>query len=268
MATAAPILATAGEFTGKIKKSLKWSMAEKAARGMTLPDAFSKLRDCGFEGVEPSVLAGHVKDPSEWLEASKKSGLLIDGTVGGRLGALESGIDTTKAIGGETMLIVVEYDITKPLMAQWNQSRDRLKEAAPYAEKQGVRIVIENVWNTFFTSPFDLARFVDEVGSQWVQVQFDVGNVMRWGVPEHWMEVLGKRSFKLDVKEYDLEIALAQGMRKGFDKPLGEGSINWAAVRRELGTINYSGWAAAEVKAGDWPYLADVAKRMGQVLDI
>jgi L-ribulose-5-phosphate 3-epimerase len=260
--------AKAGEFTGKIQRTLKWSMAEKTAKAMPLVEAFKKLKQCGFDGVEPSVLFDHVKDPAEWVAASKESGLIIDGTVGGRLGALEKGLDTTKAIGGETMLIVVSYDIDKPLTEQWNRSRDELKTAAPYAEKCGVRIVIENVWNTFFTSPFDLARFVDEVGSPWVQVQFDIGNVVRWGVPQHWMEVLGKRSLKLDIKEYDLEVAMTQGMRKGFDKPLGEGSIDWAAVRAELTKMNYTGWAAAEVKAGDWTYLADVAARMAKVLDL
>jgi len=27
--------------------------------------------------------------------------------------------------------------------------------------------------------------------------------MMRWGIAEHWAGVLGKRSQKLDVKEYD-----------------------------------------------------------------
>jgi sugar phosphate isomerase/epimerase len=57
-------------------------------------------------------------------------------------------------------------------------------------------------------------------------------------------------------------------MRKGFDKPLGKGSIHWPAVRTELAKLNYTGRAAAEVKAGDWDYLADVAKRMDRVLDL
>jgi hypothetical protein len=34
----------AGQFTGRIRKSLKWGMAHKAAQGMTLTEAFKKLR--------------------------------------------------------------------------------------------------------------------------------------------------------------------------------------------------------------------------------
>ncbi len=44
--------------------------------------------------------------------------------------------------------------------------------------------------------------------------------------------------------------------------------MNWPAVRAELSKIDFTGRAAAEVKAGDWDYLADVAKRMVRVLDL
>ena len=62
----------AGQFTGKIRKSLKWGMAQKAAKEMPLVEAFKKLRACGYEGVEPSVLLGHVtvENADEWIAAS------------------------------------------------------------------------------------------------------------------------------------------------------------------------------------------------------
>ena len=166
------------------------------------------------------------------------------------------------------MLVVARYDQKTSLVRNWERCRDQLREAAPLAERARIRLLVENVWATFLVSPFDLARFIDEIGSPWVQVHFDVGNLMRWGVAEHWAEVLGPRILKLDVKEYDLGRAMREGMQKGFDAPLGEGSINWPAVRAELGRIGFSGWAAAEVKGGDWTYLADVARRMDRVLDL
>lgn len=261
--------ARAGQFTGKIRKSLKWGMAQKAARGMTLLEAFKKLRACGFEGVEPSLI-GHLneKNADEWIAASKESGLIIDGTVGGRAETLETGVDLTKRLGGDSMLVVLAYPQEQSLQKTWSESVARMKAAAVHAERQQIKMLIENVWNTFLISAYDMARFIDEVGSPWVGVHLDIGNQMRWGVAEHWVEILGKRSGKLDVKEYDLDKAMQEGMRKGFDKPLGEGSINWAGVRAELAKIGFTGWAAAEVKAGDWDYLADVAKRMDKVLDL
>lgn len=259
----------AGQFSGKIRKSLKWNMAKKTAGGMPLAEAFKRLRACGYDGVEGSVLTDvHEKNADEWIAASKDSGLIIDGTVGGRAEGLEAGIELTKKLGGDSMLVVLAYPKEQPLQKTWDDSVARMRAAAPHAEKQGIKLLIENVWNTFLISAYDMARFIDQVGSPWVQVHFDIGNMVRWGVPEHWAQVLGKRSVKLDVKEYDLDKAMAEGMRKGFDKPLGEGSIDWAAVRRELARIEFTGWAAAEVKAGDWDYLADVANRMDKVLDL
>jgi L-ribulose-5-phosphate 3-epimerase len=194
--------------------------------------------------------------------------LIIDGTVGARVEGLIEGLDLTKRIGGDSMLVVVSYDEKRPLVEQWNAARDRLKAAATHAEKLGVSLLIENVWATFLISPFDMARFIDEVGSPWVQVHFDVGNMMRWGIAEHWAQVLGTRSKKLDIKEFDLPKAMNEGLRKGFDVPLGEGSIHWAAVREELAKIDFRGWAAAEIRGGDWDRLADISKRMDRVLDL
>lgn len=270
LAIGSTVLAThtpahAGQFTGKIRKSLKWGMVT-GAKGLPLTEAFKKLRECGFEGVEPSI--SHVTDPAAWVAASKESGLIIDGTVQPRTENLEPSIDLTKQLGGDSMLVVARYDQSKSLTANWNRCRDELKAAALHAEKQRIKLLVENVWATFLISPFDMVRFIDEIGSPWVQVHFDIGNMVRWGVAEHWAEVLGTRSQKLDVKEYDLKKAMNEGMSKGFDAPLGEGSINWAAVRAELAKINFTGWAAAEVRGGDWAYLTDVAKRMDRVLDL
>lgn len=261
-----PTPARAGRFTGKIRKSLKWGMAQSAGKGLPLAAVFQKLRECGYEGVEPSL--SHVTDAAEWIAASKESGLVIDGTVGARTENLEPGIDLTRQLGGDSMLVVARYDQKQSLDENWSRCRDQLKAAAPHAEKQRIKLLLENVWATFLISPWDMARFIDEIGSPWVQVHFDIGNMMRWGVAEHWARVLGRRSQKLDVKEYDLKKAMNEGMGKGFDTPLGEGSINWPAVRAELAAIDFTGWAAAEVKGGDWAYLTDVAKRMDRVLDL
>lgn len=255
----------AGQFTGKIRKSLKWSMVQ-GVKNLPLVEAFKQLRACGFEGVEPRL--AEVRDVEEWRVASRESGLIIDGTVGANMAALEEGIDLTKKLGGDSMLVVARYDQKQPLMDNWNHCRDQFKAAAPHAEKQRIKLLVENVWATFLVSPFDMARFIDEIGSPWVQVHFDVGNMMRWGVAEHWAQVLGKRSQKLDIKEYDLKKAMKEGMAKGFDVPLGEGSINWPAVRAELAKIRFTGWAAAEVQGGDWAHLTDLAKRMDRVLDL
>jgi len=49
---------------------------------------------------------------------------------------------------------------------------------------------------------------------------------------------------------------------------LGEGTINWANVRKALKQIGYSGWATAEVGNADRERLADIAQRMDKILDL
>jgi hexulose-6-phosphate isomerase len=111
-----------------------------------------------------------------------------------------------------------------------------------------------------------MARYIDELGNPWVKAYFDVGNVMRWGLPQHWIEVLGKRIDKIHIKEYSLKAAMKEGMSKGFDFPIGEGEINWKRVREELQKIQFQSWATAEVRGGDGKKLADISTQMDRVL--
>ncbi len=153
-------------------------------------------------------------------------------------------------------------------MQNYNETQAIIRKAIDHAEKQQVMILLENVWASFLIEPLSMARYIDELDSPMVGSYFDVGNVVRWGWPQHWIEVLGKRVKKLDIKEYDLKVAMNEGMRKGFDKPLGEGSIDWAKVREQLAAINYQGWATAEVRGGDQERLSDIASQMDRVLDL
>ncbi len=62
--------------------------------------------------------------------------------------------------------------------------------------------------------------------------------------------MLGKRIVKIHIKEYNLKVAMGEGMGKGFAFPIGQGSIDWKRVREELTKIGYRGWATAEVSGG------------------
>lgn len=259
-----PPVAHAAGLKGRIRKSLKWGMVKD--QSLPVVEAFRKLKACGYEGIEPRV--GQKIDVDEWVAASKETGLVIDCMTGGRPFNLVETVDTLKKLGGDSILSTVPMDEKKSFAANWDEAVAAFKAAAPHAEKQGIKILIENVWASFLISALDMQRFVDEVGHPYVGVHYDVGNVMRWGVAEHWVQVLGKRIGKLDIKEYDLNVAMKEGMREGFKTPIGEGSVNWSAVRDELEKLEFTGWAAAEVAAGDWDYLADVARRMDNVLGL
>jgi len=68
------------------------------------------------------------------------------------------------------------------------------------------------------------------------------------------------------LKDYSLKKLENEGLWKGFDVEIGEGSNNWAAVRRELIALDFQGWATAEVGGGDKARLTQLAGEMNKVL--
>lgn len=134
--------------------------------------------------------------------------------------------------GGE----VVPYD------AAWERATAFVRAALPAAEKAGVRICIENVWNKFLLSPLEMRSFVAQFGSEWVGAYFDVGNALANGYPEQWISILGPAIRRVHLKDY----RRAVGGIDGFVELL-SGDVNWPAVMAALRSIPYSGWVTAEM---------------------
>jgi len=155
-----------------------------------------------------------------------------------------------------------------PYAENYGITQAKIRQAIPYAAKRQMPLLVENVWNNFLLSPLEMARYVDELDSEWVQAYFDLGNCARYGWTEHWIPVLGNRIGKLHIKPYSRKKQFDEGTWKGFDVLLGDGDIDWAAVRRELLKMDYRGWVTAEVPGGGRDKLADVVARMNRVLDL
>jgi len=257
----------AGEFSGRIKKAVKYHMVREE---LSAEDKFKLLKDLGYDGVEPRAMLekSQASEVKAIAKAQEKVGLPIHGVVNSNNPNLIGAIDQAKQYGATSILHVVRYNSKISYLQNYRETKDIIRKAVGHAEKQEISILIENVWATYLIEPMGMARFIDSFESPFVQVYFDVGNVVRWGHPQHWIEVLGKRCKKLDIKEFDLKIAMNEGMRKAFAVPLGEGSVNWKKVRDELTKINYKGWATAEVSGGDRKRLAVIAAQMDRVLDL
>ncbi|MFA7692433.1 MAG: sugar phosphate isomerase/epimerase [Candidatus Hydrogenedentes bacterium] len=256
--------AHAGEFTGKIKKAVKYGMVKV---GKTPLEKLKLLKDLGYDGVEPNF--GEV--PIEELaKASEATGLPVHGIVKGwSFDDINTCIDEAKLIGATSVLIVAgKVDEKMPYAQNYTETMEKMKRAGEHAAKQEIHLLVENVWNNFLISPLEMAQYIDEVDNPWVGSYFDIGNVARFGWPEHWIPVLGSRIKKLDVKEFSTKKMNDEGLWKGFDVEIGDGTINWKAVRKELRAIGYEGFATAEVGGGDEKRLADIAARMDKVLDL
>lgn len=257
--------AAAGQFTGKIQKAVKFHMVE--GQDLSILDKFKLVRELGFDGIEIRT-AGKVVTAAA-LAARDATGLPIHGVINSDSPLIREAIDLAKTFGGTSVLIVAgrvrkdsSYDDNYRV---WSA---RLKEHAPYAEQQGIRLLVENVWNNFLLSPLEMVRFIDEIESPAVGVYFDVGNVVRYGFPEQWIRILGQRIGKLDIKEYSRTIEQDEGVRKGFRVEIGDGDVDYPAVRQALAEIAYTGWATAEVPGGGSERLAEIARRMDVALDL
>ena len=258
--------AAAAEPNDRLRKALGWNMIEEK---LSIEDKLRLVKDVGFEGVEVNAGLGKPGAPEseELARAAEKTGVVVHG-VSGAQPDFEGAISEAAMYGATSVLHVVRADPDTHFMETYRRSQEVIRAAIPLAEKKGILILIENVWATFLIEPLTMARYIDELGSPNVQAYFDVGNVMRWGWPQHWIEVLGKRIRKVHVKEFRLKVAMSEGMLKGFDFPMGEGDINWQRVRDELNRIGYRGWVTAEVRGGDRQRLADISAQMDKILGL
>lgn len=256
------------------------------AGGKDVLEKFRIAKEAGFAGVEPS---GPLKEDD--LKAMKaaiaETGVVVPGTVcpqGGRMMGstdeatrqqgvelMKTSLRQTQALGGTTVLMYPGIvDENQRYAEVYENLLKSTREVLPVAEETGVKIALENVWNNLFLSPLDAVNFVDAIGSPYCGWFFDIGNVARYGWPEHWVRALGgKRIFKLDIKDYSTKKHMAEGPSAGFRCEIGEGDINFAAVMKALDEVGYTGgWISAEVKGGDTARLKDICQRIQKVLEL
>ena len=249
----------------RIKKAVKYQMIQG---DLSVLDKFKLLADLGFDGTEIHVTTKVDRD--EVRRAASATGVAVHGFLNSSKPDLKHAIDSAKFYGATSVLVVAgRVDENNSYDQVYRQQQQQIKAALPYAQEHRIKLLVENVWNNFLLSPLEMARFIDELDSPAAGVYLDVGNVVRFGWPEQWIRILGPRIVKLDVKEYSRAKQRDEGLWKGFEVEIGEGDCNWPAVRAALADIGYtSGWATAEVRGGDRTRLADIARRMDEVLKL
>ena len=264
----------------RFRKGVKLSMLTAAET----PEAkFVLAKEAGFAGID---VDGDARDVPALLAARDATGLPVHGVVYGRswktkfsdpdpaaraeaVGGLTEALRDCKELGGTSVLVIPAVVNAETAYGDaYERALAGVAEAVPVAEETGVDILFENVWNNFLLSPLEMADFIDAFESDRVGAYFDVGNVVRYGWPTHWIAALGERIRKLDIKEYSRELQRDEGLWKGFAVNIGEGGVDWAGVRAALEAIDYRGWATAEVPGGDLERLSDVAQRMDAALGL
>lgn len=263
-----------------LKKGLGYGMIREE---LSLTDKFKLVKDLGFDGVELNAPTDLNK--LEILEAKEKAGIELPSVVNKDhwqkplsdpdpevrkecIQSVAQSLQEAKDFGADTVLLVPGVVNEKVAYEQaYVTAMNSIRELIPHAEKTGVQIALENVWNNFLISPVEARRFVDEINHPLVGWYFDVGNILRYGWPEHWIKTLNSRIMKLHVKEFSRKIMNDEGLRKGFQVNLLEGDNNWPVVMEAVREIQYSGgWIIAEVSGGDRNRLKDISERMDKII--
>lgn len=263
----------------RLKKAVKFGMIRING---PIEEKFALIKSLGFQGVEIDSPSGVNRE--EAVKARDKTGIVIHGVIDSvhwkdrlsdsnpdvrarGLKALLTALDDAKFYGADTVLLV-PGKVTDPAIENFEQVRGRsqaeVRKALPTAEKLGVKIAIEVVWNDFLTTPEQLIEYVDDFKSPLVGAYFDCSNMIKYGVkPGDWIRKLGKRMLKFDFKGFSME------KFKNKQNPwvaIGEGDEDWPDVLKALDEVGYRGWATSEVAGGGPKELKDVADRMNKVL--
>ena len=208
-----------------------------------------------------------------WVNFNSRNAAAVDGDIK----SVETALAACKAYGGDAVLLVPCRTGGMPMPKPWefdyefdpktahvtrvakgdnakyakyieaqnhatDSSREAVRKLVPVAEKTGVKIALENVWNNLWVKPELFAAFVHSFDSPWVGAYFDVGNHVKYHPAHEWIPKLGKKLFKIHVKDFKLN---ANGQGGNWSK-IREGSVNWPAVRQELDKIGYNGWLTNE----------------------
>jgi L-ribulose-5-phosphate 3-epimerase len=244
---------------------------------LSYADRFKMVRNAGFDVVQAPT-TGNQHDAEEIKKAADAANIRIDSVMNAdhwqyplsssdpvvvekSLTGMRTSLHNAKFWGSDAVLIVPA--VVNPQTSYrdaWTRSQKEIRKLLPLAEELKIVIAIEEVWNKFLLSPIEMAKYVGEFQSPWVKTWFDVGNVLLYGYPQDWIRTLGKGIVKVHLKDFKRK-------QDGYAwVNLGEGDVDWTAVREAFAEIGYSGSVIAELTGGDEAYLRDVSARIDRLL--
>ncbi len=122
-------------------------------------------------------------------------------------------------------------------------SRAAVEELLPVASEVQVTIALENVWNNLWVLPDFAAAWVRSFRDKQVRAYLDMGNHVRYAPTEQWLRTLGPDIAKLHIKDFKID---REKKNDGDFVPIGQGSVDWASVRKAIDAAGYSGWVTIE----------------------
>jgi hexulose-6-phosphate isomerase len=244
---------------------------------LSYADRLQLARDVGFDVVQaPTTPDEHeaeaIKKAAEGANVRIDSVMNMDhwkyplsssdpAAVEKSLAGMRTSLRNAKLWGSDAVLLVPA--VVNPQTSYrdaWSRSQKEIRKLLPLAEELKIVIAIEEVWNKFLLSPLEMATYIGEFESPWIQAWFDVGNVLLYGYPQDWIRTLGRRIVNVHLKDFKRK-------ESGYEwVNLGDGDVDWEAVREALAELGYAGSAITELKGGDAAYLRDVSRRVDRLV--
>jgi hexulose-6-phosphate isomerase len=278
-----------------IKGISYWSMKEGMAGTHSIEAALADAKAAGFDGLELAIATEGAlttdATEAECAEIRKKidaSGVIVKTTASGVAWGLSPTsndpdvraksnelyarmLQITAWLGCEALLYlpaVVRSPICPDECVRYDTAIERahenIKQLGDVAQKVGVDLCIENVWNGFLLSPLEFAQFIDDCDNDRVGVYFDVGNLLGYHQhTPHWIEMLGARIKRVHIKDFKEEFDWKGGYH--FCRLL-EGDMAWPETMAALRAIGYDKTMIGELMPWDAKLLDDTSAAMDRIL--
>ncbi len=278
-----------------IKSISYWSLEQGLANTHPIDAALRETAAAGFEGLELAIGTEGVlsvdstrRDCEQIREQIQASGVVVetlasgmswgfnpvsnDATVREKAVTLhEKALERAAWLGCQAMLMVpgvVCSPIAPDERVRYDHALQRASENTrrllDTAERVGVDLCLENVWNGLFYSPVEFAGFIDDHASERLGIYFDVGNVLGYQQhPPHWIELLGQRIRRVHIKDFKEDFNW-EGSYAFCD--LLEGDVPFDASMDALRAIGYDRTIVAEMLPHQPGLLEKTSKAMDRIL--
>jgi hexulose-6-phosphate isomerase len=158
-------------------------------------------------------------------------------------------LNIARLLGADTILVVPGGMRDGMILSESRKnSIANLKAVEPIIRASGVKVGLENVWNGFFLSPYDMMSFLDELDPELFGLYYDLGNMVAFSDTVNWTDIVAPRTLKIHVKDYKRTGGINRG---GVFCQLLEGDVNFEVAMQQLKAAGFDGYLTAEVFKDD-----------------
>ncbi len=239
----------------------------------------SFIKETGYVAVEliGDVIFAGGKDGADFRAAADKYGVVIseilaqhdyvlkdenerknsiDTTIEHIKRSADMGVNVVNLFTGPVpwLEFPLKVGVNVSMTDAWNYVFGAFDRILPVAEKEGVKLAVENVWGMLAHDLYTNRYLIDHYDSENLGVNLDPSHDMLYGnndepfIVKSW----GKKIFHVHVKD---AVGVAEGGKFVFPL-LGEGNVDFPAFFRALNEIGYDGCASVEFES--WAYRRNI----------